>query len=215
MRSFVRTRRCNTNQIAREVSEKNKSFDCGDDRHSSSVEILMRRSYSGLIWLGVLVLLLVSQGRFFSEDSSVIVASSSPRVFVSNPKWEEIVLQEVNRLRQKRGLVPLKINPKAQAAARKHSLDMAKLGYFSHQDLQGKFVDDRLRRVKLSDWQGIAENIAKCTVSSNAAQETVDGWSKSPGHAKNMFNPIYSETGIGAVLDPDHDILFCQVFVAR
>jgi uncharacterized protein YkwD len=174
----------------------------------------MQNSYSILFWLGILVFLLVSQGRVFSEDCSVIAAFSSPRVFASNPKWEELVLQEVNRLRKKKGLVPLKINPKAQVAARKHSLDMAKLGYFSHQDLQGKFVDDRLRRVKLDDWEGIAENIAKCSVSSNAAQETVDGWSKSPGHAKNMFNPIYSETGIGAVLDPDHDILFCQVFVA-
>jgi uncharacterized protein YkwD len=172
------------------------------------------RKHPFLFSLSLPVLLLVLQGTQFSTDSSAVCASSPQHVLVSNPKWEEIVLQEVNRLRQRRGLVPLKVNAKAQVAARKHSLDMAKLGYFSHQDLQGRFVDDRLRRVKLSDWRGIAENIAKCSVSSNAAQETVVGWSKSPGHAKNMFNPIYSETGIGAVLDPDHDILFCQVFVA-
>jgi uncharacterized protein YkwD len=158
---------------------------------------------------------LLLQSTQLSEDSSSGPTPSPKHAFVSNLKWEESILQEVNRLRQEKGLGLLRINPKAQTAARNHSLDMAKLGYFSHKDLQGKLVDDRLRQVKLSDWKAIAENIAKCDASSNPTQQAVDGWTKSPGHAKNMFNPQYNETGVGAVLDADNAVLFCQVFVAR
>ncbi len=170
--------------------------------------------YRALFSVFFLSVLLGSKTKIFSDDTSN-VRHSSGRVFVSNLKWEECILQEVNRLREEKGLCRLKLNPKAQAAARNHSLDMARLGYFSHRDLEGRLVDERLRRVNLGPWKGIAENIAKCGVSSNVAQQTVDGWTKSPGHARNMFNPQYNETGIGAVLDPDGDVLFCQVFVVR
>jgi uncharacterized protein YkwD len=165
--------------------------------------------------LAFLTFLLSLQGRQFSADSSAIPTPSPKHVFVSNFKWEEYILEEVNRLREEKGLGRLKINPKAQAAARNHSLDMAKLGYFSHKDLEGRFLDERLRQVKLGGWKAIAENIAKGDASSNPTTHAVDGWTKSPGHAKNMFNPQFTETGVGAVLDPDGAVLFCQVFVAR
>jgi len=173
------------------------------------------RKHPHVFSLEFLTLLLSLQGTQFSENSSVIPTPSPKHVFVSNLKWEESILEEVNRLREEKGLGRLKINPKAQAAARNHSLDMAKLGYFSHKNLQGGLLDERLRQVKLGGWKAIAENIAKCDASSNPAQQAVDGWTKSPGHAKNMFNPQYTETGVGAVLDPDGAVLFCQVFVAR
>ena len=169
---------------------------------------------SVIFWVVFLTLLPDSRARLFSDDASNLQQHSA-QVFVSNLKWEKYILEEVNRLREAKGLVPLRLNPKAQAAARNHSLDMARLGYFSHRDLEGRLVDDRLRQVKLGPWKGIAENIAKCDASSNPAQQTVDGWTKSPGHAKNMFNPQYNETGIGAVLDADGAVLFCQVFVVR
>jgi uncharacterized protein YkwD len=92
---------------------------------------------------------------------------------------------------------------------------MAKKGYFSHQDLEGGQVDARLEQVYFGPWKGIAENIAKCDASSHPSQQAVAAWSKSPGHAKNMFKPEYNETGIGAVLDHDGYVLFCQVFVVR
>jgi len=176
---------------------------------------LSQRCHSLLFLLVILIFLLSPQRRLLSEDSSAGLAPSSRHVLVSNLKWEESILDQVNRLRQEKGLGQLKINPKAQTAARNHSLDMARLGYFSHKDLRGNLVDERLRQVKLVDWKAIAENIAKCDAASNPAQQAVSGWTKSPGHAKNMFNPQYNETGIGAVLDPDGAVLFCQVFVAR
>jgi uncharacterized protein YkwD len=151
----------------------------------------------------------------FSDDLSPSAADASPKVFSSSLKWEEQVLAQVNRLRAEKGLGQLKLNPRAQAAARNHSIDMAKRGYFSHRDLQGGLVDERLRQAHLGPWKGIAENIAKCDASANPAQQAVVGWSKSPGHAKNMFNPDYNETGIAAVLDQDGYVLFCQVFVVR
>ena len=175
---------------------------------------LFHRNYQTLLISG-LVLLLGFSAIVFPNDSSSNLAHTSCHVFVSNLKWEKTILDEVNRLREKRGLGSLKINLKAQAAARNHCQDMAKLGYFSHSDLQGRLVDERLRQVQLGPWKAIAENIAKCDAESNPAQQAVEGWTKSPGHAKNMFNPLYTETGVGAVLDPDGAVLFCQVFVTR
>ena len=175
----------------------------------------MHRNHPTPFSAGVMILLLSVSGRTFSDDSSPNLTRAFRHLFVSNLKWEEYILEEVNRLREEKRLGRLKLNPKAQAAARNHSLDMAKLGYFSHKNLQGRFLDERLRQVKLGAWKGIAENIAKCDASSNPAQQIVDGWTKSPGHAKNMFNPQFTETGVGAVLDPDGAVLFCQVFVAR
>ena len=109
------------------------------------------------------------------------------------------------------GLQPLKKNLKLQLAAREHSCEMARLGYFSHNDFQGRDLKQRLAPLQLR-WQSIAENIAKCQDSS-PAKTAVDGWSHSPGHKRNMLNPDFDETGIGAVVNPEGEVSFCQIFM--
>src|SRR5262245_56809136 len=93
----------------------------------------VRTPLCSVIFLVVFLTLLPGgRARIFSDDASNLQQHSSGQPFVSNLKWEKYILEEVNRLREAKGLVPLRLNPKAQAAARNHSLDMARLGYFSH-----------------------------------------------------------------------------------
>jgi uncharacterized protein YkwD len=130
---------------------------------------------------------------------------------VIQPQAEKYVFSEVNRLRVEMGMESLKKNLKLQSAAREHSCEMARLGYFSHDDFQGRNLKQRLAPLKLN-WQSIAENIAKCQDSA-PARTAVDGWFHSPGHKRNMLNPDFTETGIGAIVNSDGEVSFCQIFM--
>jgi uncharacterized protein YkwD len=147
-------------------------------------------------------------------DSVFNLSSAFRYQYADNLKWEEYILGEVNRLRAQKGCCELKLNRKAQAAAREHSLDMARLGYFSHRDLDGHTLGNRLRKAKFLNWETVAENIAKCDGSSPARQ-AMYGWLGSAVHLRNILNPQFTETGVGAVLDSDGSVLFCQIFLVR
>ena len=133
--------------------------------------------------------------------------------FAVQIRLEEFLMTEINRLRMTRGLNPLKLNVKLQEAARRHSLDMSSLNYFSHEDLDGHNLKDRLASARLG-WKRLGENIAKCQ-SSNPAKTALAGWLKSPGHRSNILNRGFTETGIGAVADSEGVVSFCQVFMTR
>ncbi len=43
----------------------------------------------------------------------------------------------------------------------------------------------------------------------------MEGWLQSKGHKRNIFDPDFSETGIGAYIGPDEEVTFCQIFLGR
>lgn len=99
---------------------------------------------------------------------------------------------ELNRIRLALGLNALLIDEKLGDAARDHSKDMLRLGFFSHTSpVEGKRTPGQ--RAALAGTSGGAENIA-------AGQETGRGairaWWYSPGHHKNMLGG-HSRTGLG------------------
>ena len=135
------------------------------------------------------------------------------RHYLLHSKSEQYVFTEVNRLRTDRGLRPLIRNAKLQKAARQHSYDMASLGYFGHVDLAGRNLEQRLLPFRVS-WKRIAENVAKC-LGPDPGQMAMEGWLQSKGHKRNIFDPDFSETGIGAYIGPDEEVTFCQIFLGR
>ncbi len=126
---------------------------------------------------------------------------------------EDYILTEINRIRKAKGLDPLKLNSKLQEVARRHSLDMSSLNYFSHEDLDGHDVRYRLASARVG-WKRVGENIAKCR-SSDPARTALAGWLDSPGHRRNILDQGFKETGIGAVVDPEGEVSFCQIFMTR
>jgi uncharacterized protein YkwD len=160
-----------------------------------------------------LLAFLVSAGSFVLSSWCVAEETTAchDSHYIIQPQAERYVFSEVNRLRVEMGMEPLKKNLKLQSAAREHSCEMARLGYFSHEDFQGRNLKQRLAPLLLK-WQSIAENIAKCQ-DSNPAKTAVHGWLHSPGHKRNMLNPEFIETGIGAIVGPDGEVSFCQIFM--
>src|SRR6266536_326803 len=56
------------------------------------------------------------------------------------------LLQQVNALRAQQGLSRLRLSPRLSAAANGHSLQMARLGYFSHNSANGAPFSQRIAR---------------------------------------------------------------------
>jgi len=139
----------------------------------------------------------------------------NPRQLSLQLRCEETVFSEINRFRRRRGLRLLRLDPQLQQAARDHSLNMARHGYFDHHDLEGKTVRDRVARRAAGHWTLVAENIAKDRAGVAEVKQVCESWMKSPGHRKNILHPRFSETGVGAIMDLEGNILLTQVFLAR
>lgn len=89
---------------------------------------------------------------------------------------------------------PLKMNRKLERSAEKHAMDMAKFRYFSHDSLDGRTFDVRIKNEGYL-FQSIGENIAWTEVLS--AETVMDGWEGSPHHCVQMMDSGSEEIGIG------------------
>ena len=107
-------------------------------------------------------------------------------------KIERTLLQVMNEARTARGLTPLLVDKRLQKAARAHSRDMVRRGYFSH----GAFG----RRLLRYGVRGniMAENLAAATGKRVRVREIVRQWLQSPGHRANLLGSSFQRVGIGA-----------------
>jgi uncharacterized protein YkwD len=103
----------------------------------------------------------------------------------------------INRYRKKNGLKPLSINPKLTAAAKAHSLDLAKWDRISHYGSDGSNPWDRVRQA------GYKARLAAENVGTGQAtlKEVFAGWQKSAGHNKNLLLKDARQMGIALVYD--------------
>uniref|UniRef100_M4C5U0 SCP domain-containing protein n=1 Tax=Hyaloperonospora arabidopsidis (strain Emoy2) TaxID=559515 RepID=M4C5U0_HYAAE len=101
------------------------------------------------------------------------------------------MLAHVNHVRAVHHLPPLCQNKKLQAAAKRHSNDMAKHDFMDHNGTDGSSVSRRITEAGYK-WEAVAENVA-------AGQEDVESvmqaWMKSEGHRKNILDPSYTMFG--------------------
>lgn len=101
-------------------------------------------------------------------------------------------IAELNRIRMRLGLGVLAIDVKLCAAARDHSEDMLKLGFFAHESpVPGKRTPgDRAARFGTSAG---AENIA---FGQADGHEAISAWWYSPGHHRNLLSGA-ARVGLG------------------
>jgi uncharacterized protein YkwD len=88
---------------------------------------------------------------------------------------------------------PLTMDPRLTAAARGHSADMARRGYFDHDTPEGRTMVDRIRAAGYRGGR-MGENIA---AGKGTAAETVQQWMDSPGHCENIMDRRYTAVGVG------------------
>ncbi len=106
----------------------------------------------------------------------------------------------LNRARARHHLPPLRLNPKLSHAARRHSRDMVRRRYFSHDSLDGRSAFDRMRATRYvprnASWV-LGENIGWGSGSLAAPMSLVRSWMRSPGHRRNILDGRFRDIGIG------------------
>jgi uncharacterized protein YkwD len=130
---------------------------------------------------------------------AALAALAAPSDPVLDPD-ERAVLQQINSLRAKSKLAPLKLSAPLTKAAKWMSADMAANDYFDHTDSTGRGFS---RRIAAFGFAGATkgENIAAGTDGSAAA--IFGQWKGSAGHRKNMLYAGFTEIGIGRAYDAD------------
>lgn len=132
-----------------------------------------------------------------------------------DPELEALLFVLANRARTGRGLGSLELRGDLIGIARRHALDMAGRGYFSHYTPEGAGPGDRARAGGVR-YGAFAENLARVRHAVEPAGLAVDAWLESPGHRRNLLDEGrigYRYTGVGVAIAPDGTVLLSQVFL--
>jgi uncharacterized protein YkwD len=106
---------------------------------------------------------------------------------------ETQVLSLINQIRADHGLAKLTMNSSLRSAAKAHSTDMLRNGYFEH-DGPTESWDARVSRYLKAPMVG--ENIAWGQGSSGTAQGIVTQWMQSPPHRAIILTPGFKRIGV-------------------
>jgi uncharacterized protein YkwD len=110
-------------------------------------------------------------------------------------------LVEVNALRARLHLAPLRLSRPLGRAALRHSLEMARAGFFAHESADGESCSRRIRSFYPSKgyrfWR-VGETLLWASPDIDAAG-AVKLWMASPAHRAILTTPRWREIGISAV----------------
>lgn len=114
---------------------------------------------------------------------------------------ERATLCLLNAERRRRGLRPLRPDPRLRVAAVRHSRDMVARRFLEHVNPDGVGHADRIARAgyALGATSVSGENLASGEREASTPAVIVDGWMHSPGHRRNILRRQFSEIGIGIV----------------
>jgi uncharacterized protein YkwD len=112
---------------------------------------------------------------------------------------DDAIVSQVNAVRARAGLRPLRENAELATAARAHSSEMASLGYFSHESANGESMASRVRDSypATSRWT-VGENLLWSSPRIGG-RRAVDLWMASPEHRSIMLTAGWHDVGCAAV----------------
>jgi uncharacterized protein YkwD len=186
-----------------------------------------------LLQAAVLLAMVLALG---AAAADVKARQQTPKPSVEAADLANRIHAQINEQRKRHGLGLLAWNTDLSRIAAKHSHDMARRNYFSHDSPEGKTFSYRYQqggftceiRIGKLVYAG-AENIAlshlynSMTIENgvadyhwNSAHEialkTVDGWMNSPGHRENILTPYWRQEGVGVEIGPGNKIYITQNF---
>jgi uncharacterized protein YkwD len=115
--------------------------------------------------------------------------------------YENVLLREINEVRDQNGLRALRSSKPLAEAAEFHSRSMASRGFFAHESPDGSSFWKRVERFYPSrgfHYWSAGENLAYGSPSISA-DGAVRAWMGSPGHRANILSTSWTEIGVGAV----------------
>lgn len=137
----------------------------------------------------------------------IVLSASSARA--SGPELDEEEIEFVrllNEYRRDNGLGCVSVSPTANAAADYMSRAMGEVPFFDHQEppcdkegCHGRDPFERMIAFGHDGWTAAGENIA---AGMPTAAEAFRGWKSSPGHNRNMLQPLFTAIGIARVEVP-------------
>ncbi len=113
---------------------------------------------------------------------------------VDRAAYETEVVKLTNAERLAHGCKALRIDSRLVTAARAHSTDMVKAGFFDHTGSDGSNFVTREVRAGYPRNGASAENIA---YGYRTPEQVVTGWMNSSGHRKNILNCASTAVGVG------------------
>ena len=113
-----------------------------------------------------------------------------------SPSAEASLLVEINRVRAAHGLAPLRPDATLRRAARSHSADMLRRGYFSHDRITRRLASFGVRSPL------VGENLAWGTRGGASPGRVVRLWLRSATHRANLLRPGFRRVGIGSLAGP-------------
>ena len=166
----------------------------------------MRRPLLILFAAVLLVLALAPAGASARKQHGHVGACASSHAAIEQGQVKRArtaTLCLLNRIRTRAGLRKLKLNPKLSRAARQHSREMVRRGYFAHNSANGHTPFDRMLRThyvpRNASWW-LAENIGWGGGSLAEPAAVVRMWMHSPPHRANILAGRYRHIGIGIAL---------------
>ncbi|MFC5721165.1 CAP domain-containing protein [Streptomyces gamaensis] len=125
-------------------------------------------------------------------------SGEAPQHRAERPSAARQVLALVNEERARVGCRPLVATAQLSGLAQAFSDDMARRGFFSHTDPEGRTPWDRASVRGVRNLGG--ENIAR---GHPDAQAVMDAWMRSAGHRANILNCDYRTLGVGVSPGPN------------
>jgi len=127
--------------------------------------------------------------------------SADVRTMSSSNQLQTALLGQVNTLRAANGLGRLRLSTSLSAAAGRHSTEMARRGYFSHDSANGASFSSRIEQFYsprgFHSWT-VGENLLWASPDVGALR-ALKLWLASPPHRANLLSPRWREIGLAAV----------------
>lgn len=121
---------------------------------------------------------------------------------------QQQALDLVNEHRRRGGCGSLTVDRRLIVAANRHAADMARRGYFAHEDTHGDRAGERVEDAGYQ-WSRFGENIAR---GQDSVFEVVDGWMHSPEHRENIMDCRLHQVGLGLAFADDRTPYWVQDF---
>lgn len=128
---------------------------------------------------------------------------------IPNNSSESALLNLVNEVRSKNNIPELKLNKELSRIAQHKAEDMVENNYFSHNSKIYGTPFEMIKSYGMS-FSAAAENIA----GNQSVESAFYAWMNSSGHAANILNSTYTDTGIGICVSPTYGLIIVQMFIS-
>jgi uncharacterized protein YkwD len=127
------------------------------------------------------------------------VAAQTPGELLATAR---AVIERANAVRADVDARVLNESPELMQAAQEYAEELARLERLSHESpTAGRITMQQRVAATGVSWQRAAENLAALSGRAEIAGNIIDMWLRSPGHRRNLLDPVFTLTGVGVARD--------------